>query len=457
MRKLILLALCGLFLCENEVKAQQADKCATQLIREQYLTQHPEYKAAAEHQRLHLQLQDEAYQQLQQYNVKEKTTANVVIPVIFHVVVTQSQLDYLGGVAGVRKRMQTQLDALNKDFGGLNADSTTIPSPFKPLFNKASITFAPAHRSPSNTSTEGFEIKITTMNSFSAMQQNGNQVKYTNFGGVDAWDPEKYLNIWVANITEGSILGFAIPPSFIQFGYQKVETGVVLRYSIFGRKTTATEGFSPASNNMGRTCVHEVGHFFELEHVFGHSSGCPGPGPTGDVDDGISDTPPQADKNFSIGGNCPAFPKTDVCSPTGNGVMWMNYMDYVDDKCMVMFTKGQGTRMMNQLNPGGPSHSLTQHLEVLDWPTDVASIEKESGLNIYPNPSNGAFRVAFADAKGLKEITVLNIMSQKVYSINTSNPGITKYDIDLTGLSKGVYLVQCSFATGTVTKKIVLQ
>jgi len=48
-------------------------------------------------------------------------------------------------------------------------------------------------------------------------------------------------------------------------------------------------------------------------------------------------------------------------------------------------------------------------------------------------------------------------MGQKVYSISVNNNPNDNYDINLTGLGKGVYMVQCTFATGTITKKIVLQ
>jgi hypothetical protein len=87
--------------------------------------------------------------------------------------------------------------------------------------------------------------------------------------------------------------------------------------------------------NLGRTLTHEVGHWLFLYHIWGDDgSGCTG-------SDLISDTPNQAGENY----NCPTFPVNDNCNTTAAGVMFMNYMDYVNDGCMNMFTTGQATRM----------------------------------------------------------------------------------------------------------------
>ena len=107
-----------------------------------------------------------------------------------------------------------------------------------------------------------------------------------------------------------------------------------------------TTGTAAAPYDLGRTGTHEVGHYFNLDHVWG-----PGNGGCGQ-DDGVADTPLQSAPNYS----CPSFPETDNCSGLPNGVMFSNYMDYVDDACMTIFTTGQKTRMLAALN--GPRSSL---------------------------------------------------------------------------------------------------
>jgi hypothetical protein len=62
--------------------------------------------------------------------------------------------------------------------------------------------------------------------------------------------------------------------------------------------------------------------------------------------DQVDDTPNQATANFQ----CPPYPHNSCKNIKGGGDMFMNYMDYVDDSCMVMFTAGQVTRIESTLN-----------------------------------------------------------------------------------------------------------
>ena len=83
----------------------------------------------------------------------------------------------------------------------------------------------------------------------------------------------------------------------------------------------------------GLTIVHELGHYFNLEHIWGDDNGaCPGD--AGYSDDGVNDTPIQKDENYG----CPTFPSVSCSVSAPNGDMFMNYMDYCDDVCLTMFT-----------------------------------------------------------------------------------------------------------------------
>jgi hypothetical protein len=161
-------------------------------------------------------------------------------------------------------------------------------------------------------------------------------VKSSSTGGSNAWDRNKYLNIWVCDIS-GGILGYAQFP-----GGSASTDGVVVDYQYFGTIGTATAPF-----NKGRTATHEVGHWLNLYHIWGDDgTGCTG-------SDLVSDTPNQADQNYG----CPAFPQVS-CSNGPNGDMFMNYMDYTDDACMFMFSTGQATRMQALFAAGGARASL---------------------------------------------------------------------------------------------------
>jgi len=137
------------------------------------------------------------------------------------------------------------------------------------------------------------------------------------------------MNLWVCNL-EPPILGYAEYP-----GGSALTDGVVIGYQYFGTIGTASPPF-----NLGRTATHEVGHWLYLYHIWGDDNGsCAG-------SDLVADTPNQGAENYS----CPNFPLLDACSPVSPGVMFMNYMDYTDDRCMNIFSLGQSSRMNTVLS-----------------------------------------------------------------------------------------------------------
>jgi hypothetical protein len=215
-------------------------------------------------------------------------------------------------------QVKSQIDVLNADFRAKNADTTKVPSVWTSLVADANIKFQLAKRDPNGKATKGITRTKTTRSAFPA----DNSVKTKAGGGVAPWPAAKYLNMWVCNLGDG-LLGYAQFPG----GPAKTD-GVVVLHRAFGTTGTARPPF-----NKGRTATHEVGHWLNLRHIWADTLGCGG-------DDFVSDTPNQAGPNYGS----PTFPKVS-CQNGPNGDMFMNYMDYVDDPAMVMFTPGQVARM----------------------------------------------------------------------------------------------------------------
>jgi len=87
--------------------------------------------------------------------------------------------------------------------------------------------------------------------------------------------------------------------------------------------------------SLGRTLVHEAGHWAGLYHTF--QGGCEDPG------DEIDDTPAQASSSKGCPVNRKSCPNAKGLDPV------RNFMDYSDDACMDNFTPGQNQRMKEQL------------------------------------------------------------------------------------------------------------
>lgn len=260
------------------------------------------------------------------------------IPVVVHVVYNTASQNISDA------QIQSQITVLNNDFRRLNADRTNTPSAWSSIAADCEINFCLATVDPTGAATTGITRTSTTTTSFS----DNDAVKSSSTGGKTAWDRNKYLNIWVCNLG-GGLLGYAQFP-----GGPAATDGVVIGHTYFGTSGTATAPF-----NKGRTATHEVGHWLNLYHIWGDdadgngtcsaSSECTG-------SDLINDTPNQCEMTY--GTPAVGTVKTDGCTSSSPGVMWMNYMDYTDDAAMNMFTANQKTRMQAVLATGGARASL---------------------------------------------------------------------------------------------------
>lgn len=257
-------------------------------------------------------------------NGTQKSNVIKTIPVVVHVVYGNASQNISDA------QIQSQIAILNQDYRKLNSDfNTSVNTAFGNAGADCQIEFCLAQQDPNGQATTGITRTSTTSSPFN---QSGDDVKFTNSGGHDAWPSNKYLNIWVCDLAN-NLLGYAQFP-----GGPANTDGVVIKYNAFGNTGAVTSPY-----NKGRTATHEVGHWLDLRHIWGDDSGaCVA---TGGSDDLVSDTPEQKDQNFG----CPTFPLISGaganCAGTNPGAMFMNYMDYTNDACMYMFTSGQSTRM----------------------------------------------------------------------------------------------------------------
>jgi hypothetical protein len=212
-----------------------------------------------------------------------------------------------------KKQINSQIAVLNRDFRATNPDRTSTPAVWQGLIGDSRIKFKLAKVTRTRTARETFGPD--------------DGVKKGSTGGIAPFEPETHLNIWVCPLG-GGLLGYAQFP-----GGPAATDGVVVNYRAFG-----TTGTAEAPFDKGRTTTHEVGHYFNLRHIWGDTEDCSG-------SDLVADTPNAAGPNFGK----PIFPVV-TCNNGPNGDMFMNYMDYVDDDAMVMFTSQQVLRMRTALD-----------------------------------------------------------------------------------------------------------
>lgn len=239
----------------------------------------------------------------------------IVIPVVFNVLYrTNSENIALN-------QLQSQIDVLNEDFNAGNSDYNSPNNPYASVRANIGISF------------ELNQVirKSTTKTSWGTRDAMKNSKK----GGINPTSPTTNLNIWVCTIG-GGILGYAQFPG----GSSKTD-GVVLDSRYTGNIGTATYPF-----NLGRTATHEVGHWMNLRHIWGDAT-C--------GNDYVNDTPLHNAPNYGV----PAVGHLSTCSGTPLE-MFMNYMDYTDDRGMYMFSLDQKARMEAIFAVGGPRNSFAQ-------------------------------------------------------------------------------------------------
>lgn len=247
------------------------------------------------------------------------------IPVVVHIVYNTTAENISDA------QVLSQIAVLNKDFSRTNTDAVNTPSVWQSIAANTEIQFCLATRDQNGAATTGITRTYTATTSFTS----NNNVKFNSTGGKNAWPADKYLNIWVCDLS--GLIGYA------QFPGGNLSTdGVVVDYQAFGTTGTASVPF-----HLGRTATHEVGHWLNLRHIWGDDSA------TCNGSDLVDDTPNHADENYG----CPAFP-TISCANWPNGDMFMNYMDYSNDACMNLFTLGQKARMQALFATGGFRNSL---------------------------------------------------------------------------------------------------
>lgn len=345
--------------------------------------------------------------------------AVIRIPVVVHIL-------YQNALQNISEaQVQSQIDVLNQDFRRKNSDTAITPAAFKGVAADVAIEFVLATADPAGRPTTGIVRKQTSVVSW----QLNDKIKHAATGGSEGWDSRKYLNIWVGNLDK--ILGWASFP-----GGRPEDDGIVIAYDAFGTINVKQP------YNLGRTAVHEAGHWLGLKHIWGDAS-C--------GDDGVEDTPKQS--TYTVG--CPtAFRSSCNNGPAGD--MYMNFMDFTNDACLNLFTGGQRDRMRSLFNADGFRNALL-YSRGLDqpWmpPSEDIDLPVEK-LSLYPNPSVASIELSFDNHKIWigKELQVTNVHGVVVHRFRVT---AARQTVHLAHLQAGIYFLQGQSEGKKISEKIV--
>jgi len=315
-RKHYFVILCLTIFILNNTLAQDLVRCASTEYLNYQIEKNQALKKAIDQSELQLQQNIAAKRSLATQALSKKSNAIITIPVVVHVVYN----DPIDNIS--MSQIQSQINILNLDYRMNNVDAGQTPTIFQPFAADAEIEFCLAVEDPNGDFTNGVTRTQTNVDEFDVYSD---QIKSDATGGKAGWDRNKYLNIWVGHIS-GGVLGYATNPS-----QPASVDGVVVGVRYFG----GPEFNTTPPYNLGRTTTHEVGHWLNLKHMWGNTGGC-------SDDDCVDDTPVSEEPYYA-------------CNPTntiscGSEDMYMNFMDYVPDACMHLFTEGQKDRMITAIN-----------------------------------------------------------------------------------------------------------
>jgi PKD repeat protein len=202
---------------------------------------------------------------------RDADTIVLTIPVVFHIL-------HVDGPENIsNEQIFDAMEVLNRDYRRLNPDIGTLVPGYEGIAADVRLQFKLATIDPEGNCTNGID-RIRTVETFQG--DNGSK--------LNQWRRDAYLNIWTVARIESGAAGYSQYPSGVEgtgFRYD----GVLLLHDYVGRIGTSNESHS-------RALTHEVGHYLNLQHVWGDNNGGGGAPPGSMIatcgDDQVFDTPP---------------------------------------------------------------------------------------------------------------------------------------------------------------------
>jgi len=165
---------------------------------------------------------------------------------------------------------------------------------------------------------------------------------------------------------------------------------------------------------------------------------------------------------------CPEQGHLSTCTGTPLE-MWMNYMDYTDDRCMYFFSDGQASRadffidndpQLNSIINSACTNARENKNEITITSNNTFSSARTitGDLLLYPTITSGQLTLSVNNStEGKVGVNIYNqagalMMKQQIFISNGKG-----YDqIDVSKLPNGIYFVEFTQAANKQTKKFIV-
>ncbi|MEZ4897542.1 MAG: M43 family zinc metalloprotease [Saprospiraceae bacterium] len=347
----------------------------------------------------------------------------LTVPVVVHIVYRRPDQNISDA------QIHSQIDALNRAFTNPGDLLPGLPREFASLVAIPGIRFCLASQTPAGAISSGITRTSTNLENIGLLfgDNNRRRIHYTDLGGQDAWDPNRYFNIWVGEL--GGLLGRASMPGTL---IHAEEDGIIISPEVFGTTGSVVYPF-----HQGKTAVHETGHYLGLAHLWGMEQGdCT-------EDDGLADTPQQAGPYSG----CPAYPQTSC----GSNDLFMNYMDFTDDPCLIMFTRDQVDVMRNTLEQY--RSGLINQAAGCNQPPRWKSADQE--LHVIYRPEHHQLEIQFRHAgEAAFQVRIWDVTGRLV--LHQMEYGSSVLPLSVPNWVLGIYFVEIITPGNQLTKKVLI-